>query len=108
MRRDLIPLYVRIDFIQIRLFGDPRTYSVEDIPVLSINVAVEVENPVEKIVLDSTQDVTCDFVDGFAFGDALGFGLRSVNGWWTVKNVTLAAGEVEVGTIMLDCSQNST
>jgi hypothetical protein len=88
---DFICSYFRTEFTQIRLFGDPRAYSVNDTPVLSINVAIEVENPVEEVVRDRIQDVTCDFVDGFAFGEALGFGLRSVDGWWTVKNVTLTS-----------------
>ena len=80
------------------MFGDPRTYSDSDIPVLSVNVAIEVENSVEKMVWDPSQDVTCDFVDGFVFGDAFGFGLRSVDGWWTVKNVTLASHQDGVRT----------
>jgi hypothetical protein len=91
--------YLYADFIQIRLFGDPRVYSASDTPVLSINVAVEVENSVEKVVRDPSQDVTCDFVDGFIFGDAFGFGLRSVDGWWTVKNVTLASDQDGVRAI---------
>ncbi|KIM87649.1 hypothetical protein PILCRDRAFT_815224 [Piloderma croceum F 1598] len=91
-------LFVSGDY-EIRLFGDPRAYSASDTPVLSINVAVEVENPVEKVVWDPSQDVTCDFVDGFVFGDAFGFGLRSVDGWWTVKSVTLASDQD--GSILL-------
>ena len=59
------------------------------------------ENPVEEVVRDPTQDVTCDFVDGFAFGDALGFGLRSVDGWWAVKDVTLADDQAAVCAILL-------
>jgi hypothetical protein len=90
---------VYADFIKIRLFGDPRAYSASDTPVLSINIAVEVENRVEKVVWDPSQDVTCDFVDGFVFGDAFGFGLRSVDGWWTVKNVTLASDQDGVRAI---------
>jgi hypothetical protein len=41
-------------------------------------------------VREPAQDVTCDFIGGYAFGDAIGIGLRSVSGWWTVKDVTLA------------------
>jgi hypothetical protein len=78
------------------LFGDPRVYSASDTPVLSINLSVQVEPVIQKVVWDSTQDVTCDFVDGFAFGDALGFGLRSVNGWWTVKDVHLSNDHIDV------------
>jgi hypothetical protein len=84
------------------LFGDPRAYSAADTPVLSLNVTIEVENPVEEVVWDSAQDVTCDFVDGFAFGDAFGIGLRSVDGWWTVKNVTFASDKSDVRGVFLN------
>jgi pimeloyl-ACP methyl ester carboxylesterase len=87
-------IFVSGDY-EIRLFGDPRAFSDNDTPVLSINLGVEVEPTTEKVVWDSTQDVTCDFVDGYAFGDALGFGLRSVDGWWTVKSVRLSNDYVD-------------
>ena len=41
------------------------------------------------VIRAENHDVTCDFVEGFAFGGAVGFGLRSVNGWWTVRRVTV-------------------
>ena len=69
-------------------------------------MAVEVEKPVEGVVRDTAQDVSCDFVDGFAFGDALGFGLRSVDGWWTVKNVSHADHQVNVRVIILNDKYN--
>lgn len=47
------------------------------------------ESKPEKVVREASHDVTCDFVDGFAFGDALGVGLRSVDGWWTVEELVL-------------------
>ncbi|KAF8078159.1 hypothetical protein FPV67DRAFT_1603782 [Lyophyllum atratum] len=34
------------------------------------------------------EDVICDFIDGVAFGDAVGIALRSISGWWTVTNAT--------------------
>lgn len=84
------------------MFGDPRTYSASDMPVLSLHVTVEMENRVEEVVRDPLQDVTCDFVDGFAFGEAFGFGLRSVDGWWTVKNATLASDQDGVRATLLN------
>jgi len=32
--------------------------------------------------------VLCDFVDGFAFGSALGVGLQSSTDWWRVTHIT--------------------
>ena len=31
----------------------------------------------------------CDFIDGFAFGEAMGIGIQSIVGWWTVTDVDL-------------------
>lgn len=39
----------------------------------------------------------CDFVDGWAFGDALGVGIRSISQWWTVKNVSVVNAKVSYG-----------
>jgi len=55
------------------------------------------------IVREPTQDVVCDFVDGFAFGDAIGVGLRSVSGWWTLNHVELADSSMEVGKSCRGC-----
>ncbi|KAJ7285998.1 hypothetical protein C8J57DRAFT_1286459 [Mycena rebaudengoi] len=70
---------------EIRLFGDPR----ENTPVQSLRLMIDVELPTHSFVLESTQDVLCDFVDGYAFGDAIGLGVRSVSGWWTVTRASL-------------------
>lgn len=78
------------------MFGDPRTHSHSDIPVLSINVAVEIQQPAKKLVRDESQDVTCDFVDGFAVGDAFGIGLRSIDGWWTVTKAAFRDTHIDV------------
>lgn len=40
--------------------------------------------------------MACDFVDGWAFGGALGVGVRSVSGWWTVTGASLASSELTV------------
>ncbi|KAJ7090213.1 hypothetical protein B0H15DRAFT_779111 [Mycena belliarum] len=70
----------------IRLFGDPK----RDAPTQNIKLTIEVESPSESANLESTQDVICDFVDGYAFGDAIGLGVRSLGGWWTVTDAVLA------------------
>lgn len=48
---------------------------------------MDVEEITETFVREPTQDVICNFVQGLAFGDAIGIGLRSVSGWWIVKSV---------------------
>ncbi|KAI5124055.1 hypothetical protein M0805_003883 [Coniferiporia weirii] len=73
---------------EIRLFGDPRDYG-EERPTLKLNVSVSVEEKRKAVVRQQSHDVVCDFVDGYAFGDALGVGLRSVDGWWIVENIQL-------------------
>ncbi|KAJ7043274.1 hypothetical protein C8F04DRAFT_1074310 [Mycena alexandri] len=72
---------------EIRLFGDPK----RNAPTQSIKLTIDVEEPSDSAVLEPTQDVLCDFLDGFAFGDALGLGVRSRGGWWTVSDAVLAS-----------------
>jgi hypothetical protein len=69
--------------IQIRLFGDPRAHGAE-VPVQSLRVSVDLEIPAAKVVHIPSHDVVFDIVDGWPFGNAVGVGLRSVSGWWTV------------------------
>ncbi|ETW85653.1 hypothetical protein HETIRDRAFT_150141 [Heterobasidion irregulare TC 32-1] len=77
---------------EIRLFGDP-TARGEDTPTLDITMTAALEPPGPvPVVRQATHDVACDFVDGFAFGDALGVGLRSVAGWWTVDAAAVPHG----------------
>ncbi|EGN96142.1 hypothetical protein SERLA73DRAFT_124984 [Serpula lacrymans var. lacrymans S7.3] len=80
-------VYISGDY-EIRLFGDPTAYNSK-IPILSINFHVEIEPAISSIVREPMQDVVCDFVDGMAFGDAIGVGLRSIDGWWAVTSATL-------------------
>ncbi|KAK0431695.1 uncharacterized protein EV420DRAFT_772169 [Desarmillaria tabescens] len=72
---------------EIRLFGDPHTQDRE-IPVQSISLSVKFDDALGSVIRETTQDVICDFVDNFAFGNAIGIGLRSVDGWWTVTDVS--------------------
>ncbi len=53
-----------------------------------MDIELLTSDPSTHVTHEPTQDVICDFVDGWAFGNALGIGIRSVDGWWTVKEVT--------------------
>ncbi|KAH9925275.1 uncharacterized protein B0H18DRAFT_1170833 [Fomitopsis serialis] len=89
-------LFVSGDY-EIRLFGDPRFNGDKSgIPTLSIKLSVDLEPvPTESTVeIIPDHSVTCDFVDGWAFGDALGVGVRSVSGWWNIDGVSLATAEL--------------
>jgi hypothetical protein len=89
MRYDSLPLLRFSPLVsQIRLFGDPHTTG-SDVPEQRLNLTVELEEVAEPVVHELTQDIICDFVEGLAFGTAIGVGLRSVSGWWTVRSITL-------------------
>ncbi|KAH9857796.1 hypothetical protein C2E23DRAFT_719844 [Lenzites betulinus] len=86
---------------EIRLFGDPR-HDGSNVPKLSINLTVDIEEPLLSITRSPSHDVYSDFVDGWAFGDALGVGLYSVDGWWTVKSAAVSeelAGDIELDVV---------
>ncbi|KAI0933809.1 hypothetical protein AcV5_005858 [Taiwanofungus camphoratus] len=96
-------LFVSGDY-EIRLFGDPRFSSrTGDVPVLSVTLGVAIEQePQVQVSRVPSHDISCDFVDGWAFGDALGFGIRSVSDqWWTVKDVVLADSPSKNASIAL-------
>ncbi|KAI0710381.1 hypothetical protein C8T65DRAFT_708227 [Cerioporus squamosus] len=82
---------------EIRLFGDPRHGGAE-VPTLSITltVGIEGESPSLPVIRALSHDTTCDFVDGWAFGDAIGVGIRSLQGWWTVTSVRMS-GDLSEG-----------
>ena len=70
--------------VQIRLFGDPKTGGSEA-PTLVASVNARFESPSMPIRRETPYDVAPDFVEGFAFGDALGVGLRCLStSSWTV------------------------
>ncbi|KAF7295253.1 hypothetical protein MIND_01064200 [Mycena indigotica] len=53
-------------------------------PTQDIKLTIDIEAVTPNVHLEPSQNVICDFIDGHAFGDALGVGLHSVGGWWTV------------------------
>ncbi|KAF9001962.1 hypothetical protein BDQ17DRAFT_1281013 [Cyathus striatus] len=79
---------------EIRLFGDPHVQESE-VPVQVIGVQVQLQEKQDTVVHESTQDVIPDFLAGYAFGEALGIGLRSISGWWTVSEVYLESPHTE-------------
>lgn len=72
--------------LQIRLFGDPLRNNTE-IPTQVINLALEIEHPSGPVQHEPSQDVLCDFVDGYAFGNALGIGFRGMRDWAIINRV---------------------
>ncbi|KAL0578240.1 hypothetical protein V5O48_003735 [Marasmius crinis-equi] len=80
---------------QIRLFGDPHVQNSE-VPVQMISINMTVEDTILDVVHEDSLDVVCDFVDGHAFGDAVGIALRSVSGWWTVDGINMLDGDSNV------------
>ncbi|RDB21028.1 hypothetical protein Hypma_011398 [Hypsizygus marmoreus] len=73
---------------EIRLFGDPAVKGSTS-PVQTIRLTVDVKKGSHSLMHEPSQDVLCDFVDGFAFGEVIGMGFRSLSGWWTIKKVKL-------------------
>ncbi|RXW24865.1 hypothetical protein EST38_g947 [Candolleomyces aberdarensis] len=82
-------LFVSGDY-EIRLFGDPHVQEGSEVPALNIKLNVGVEGTNSLYTREPLQDVVCDFVDGFAFGKAIGIGLRSTTNWITVTKAVLA------------------
>lgn len=61
---------------------------------LIIKVGIN-DTPV-SVAHEPTLDVICDFVDGYAFGQALGVAIRAGVDWWTVTKA-YAVGTAQVG-----------
>jgi len=66
------------------------------VPVQKIRFLVELEDPLSTELFrhENSQDVICDFVQGYAFGDTLGIGIRSISGWWTITNANVKNTDV--------------
>jgi len=80
---------------QIRLFGDPQVHNGNDIPILSVTLTVQVELPRPGVERLPSSDVVPDFVDGWAFGDAIGIFLRNYSpDRWVINSATLANAQV--------------
>ncbi|PIL23730.1 hypothetical protein GSI_13480 [Ganoderma sinense ZZ0214-1] len=86
---------------EIRLFGDPRSILGTEVPKLSVTLAVDVQDSASTVIRDESHDVVGDFVGGWAFGNAVGIGLRSLGSWWTVTGATVSTGISENLTVSL-------
>jgi hypothetical protein len=76
--------------VQIRLFGDPKEGGSET-PILIISVNGYFESSSNVLNYETSYDMAPDFVEGFAFGDALGVGLRCLStSWWTITAVFIS------------------
>lgn len=73
---------------KIRLFGDPRVEGNE-FPTQRIGLSLDINIPTLECVPEPSQNVICDFVDGFAFGDAIGVAFRCISGWWTITDINV-------------------
>ncbi|KAJ3553575.1 hypothetical protein NM688_g3536 [Phlebia brevispora] len=96
-------LFISGDY-EIRLFGDPTARHAQ-VPELLVDFVVDLENATEQLKLVPSHHVVPDFVDGWAFGQFIGIGLRSLGGWWTVERAILDDAEKEAMAIVLfrDC-----
>jgi hypothetical protein len=96
--------------LQIRLFGDPVVQEGSDVPVQHIKLEIDLEDSSGETfyVHEPSQDVICDFVDGYAFGDTVGIGLRSREGGWTVVEEanTASSASVSVKFMLVTLSSN--
>lgn len=89
--------------VQIRLFGDPKDGGSEA-PTLVISVNARFESPSIHIGRETSYDVAPDFVEGFAFGDALGVGLRCLStSSWTVTALSPSDELREAVRVQLTC-----
>ncbi|KIK63771.1 hypothetical protein GYMLUDRAFT_71889 [Collybiopsis luxurians FD-317 M1] len=86
-------IFVSGDY-EIRLFGDPRIQHGLDTPAQRIKLEVEFDK-INQVVWEPSQDVVPDWVSGWAFGDSVGVGLRSRDGWWSVQDVKLTDPELD-------------
>ncbi|KZV94079.1 hypothetical protein EXIGLDRAFT_737520 [Exidia glandulosa HHB12029] len=86
---------------EIRLFGDPQSRGSE-LPIIEIDFSVELEQE-DSVSRERQLDVVPDFVDGFAFGDVLGLGLRNADSatTWEVLSIRVADAEVASAALSL-------
>lgn len=93
-------LYVSGDY-EIRLFGDPKSGDSETPTlIISVNARVESSNVLNH---ETSYDIAPNFVEGFAFGDALGVGLRLgclSTSRWTVTAVSISDEQRDEGIVL--------
>lgn len=87
---------------EIRIFGDPVDVEGQQTPIqkLQFNFKFQ-ENNTSPLVLEPQMDVIPEFVGGWTLAaeGALGIGVKAIDGWWEVVNVSSSSS---VGLIYLD------
>lgn len=71
--------------LQIRLFGEPKD-EAKLVPTLQVSLSVKTA-PSKAISLVFPHDIVPDFINGYAFGNAVGIGLRAFDGRWKVNEL---------------------
>ena len=69
-----------------------------------MTISVDIEEPKDSLGLVErayTHDIFCDFIDGWAFGDAFGLGVRSLEGWWTAVSIEVSGPASKVRSRIL-------
>jgi len=89
---------------EIRLFGDPVDVEGQQTPIQKLQFDFKFqEDDASLLVLEPQMDVIPEFVGGWtlAADGALGIGVKSMDGWWEVVNVSSSSS---VGLIHHDPS----
>jgi hypothetical protein len=91
-RATVFDLYASGDF-EIRLFGDPVVVERQQIPIQRLIFQFGLLDTKLPVLLEQQLNVIPDFVDGWIFSvtQAIGIGLKSVNGWWYTDTVALCS-----------------
>lgn len=55
------------------------------VPVQKLGTAVSIQSETLPVLHHPFQNVSCDFVSGYAFGDSIGISIQSISGWWTAR-----------------------
>lgn len=71
--------------LQIRLFGKPKD-EAKLVPTLQVSLSVKTA-PSKAVSLVFPHDIVPDFINGYAFGNAVGIGLRAFDGRWKVNEL---------------------
>lgn len=82
-------VFVSSDY-EIRLSGDPTVHGTES-PVQELQLSFDIDecSVADLLVHESSQDMICDFIQGYSFGNFIGIGIRSVTGRWTVADAVI-------------------
>ena len=77
--------------------------------MIDINFSVTVDDSSlgQPLDHDSSQDVVPDFIDGWAFGHAIGLAFRSSREWWTLQSVQVGDSLAAAISLSVGASHNA-